>query len=136
LDWEDVHGTVPAGAFIFMNSGWSSKWSDQHKFFGSADPSNTTSLHFPGFDADTVRFLISERFIRGVGVDTPSVDFGQDLAFTAHGLLARSSLVGLEYVAYLDKMPSAGAHVFLLPIKIAGGSGSPTRIIGILPAEN
>ncbi|OWA50281.1 hypothetical protein BV898_14803 [Hypsibius exemplaris] len=131
---ESRHGRIPSGAFVFMNSGWTSKWPDRVKVFGSADPANVSSLHYPSVHSNTTHFLIKERDIRGLGVDTPSVDAApRDNAHPGtHIALADSNRIALENVANLNKMPAAGAFVLVLPMKIAGGSGGPVRILGVL----
>jgi kynurenine formamidase len=38
-----------------------------------------------------------------------------------------------ENVAALDRLPSRGATIYALPMKIKGGSGAPLRIFAVLP---
>jgi len=38
-----------------------------------------------------------------------------------------------RHVAGLDQLPSTGAYVVALPMKIKGGSGGPLRIIAWVP---
>ena len=40
-----------------------------------------------------------------------------------------NNIWALESVANIDKLPVKGATVYVMPMKIEGGSGGPTRII-------
>jgi len=46
-----------------------------------------------------------------------------------------ASVPGLENVANLDRLPEHGAWVIALPMKIAGGSGGPLRMVAIIPSK-
>ncbi|MCC2642505.1 MAG: putative Cyclase [Nitrospira sp.] len=79
--WEAKRGTIPAGAIVMMLTGWGAYWKDRNQYFGSATPDLAATLHFPGFSKEAAEFLVAERHIHGVGIDTPSIDYGrsQDL---------------------------------------------------------
>src|SRR5437660_12902851 len=79
--WEKNHGRLPRGSAVFMYSGWDVKAGDAQAYLGT-DKSNT--LHFPGFAEETWQFLVTERDIAGIGVDTISFDIGPAKAFKAH----------------------------------------------------
>lgn len=68
-----------------------------------------------------------------MGLDTPSVDYGQSTDFAAHVALYKENIYGLENVANLDGLPATGATVIALPMKLEGGSGGPVRIVAHLP---
>ena len=72
---------------------------------------------------------IKNRKINAVGLDTPSIDYGQSTHYGSHVILFEANIPAFENVANLDKLPATGATVFALPMKIKGGSGSPLRII-------
>jgi kynurenine formamidase len=40
---------------------------------------------------------------------------------------------GLENLAGLARLPPKGAWIIALPMKIAGGSGGPARIVALVP---
>ncbi len=73
LAWESEHGSLPAGAFVAMNSGWEARIGDPASFINAGEDG---VLHFPGFHPDAAAFLVEERDITGIGVDTLSLDFG------------------------------------------------------------
>jgi kynurenine formamidase len=89
-------------------------------------------LHFPGLDPDAARWLVEERSIDAVGLDTPSIDRGQSQLFESHRILFAANVPAFENVARLDELPGAGFTVVALPMKIRGGSGGPLRIIAVL----
>ncbi len=131
--WELQHGQIPKGAIILMFSGWGKYWPDKSRYLGTDKPGDVENLHFPSFSREAAEFLVSQRDIDAVGVDTPSIDYGQSKDFIVHQVINGVDKPGLENVANLDQMPPAGATLIALPMKIAKGSGAPVRIIAILP---
>jgi kynurenine formamidase len=131
--WEGRYGRIPIGAIIFLHSGWGRYWPDRTKYLGSDTPDDPATLHFPGFSQEAAEFLVHERRVDGVGIDTPSVDYGPSRNFIVHQILNGADIYVLENVANLGRLPPTGATVIALPMKIRGGSGGPVRIIAILP---
>jgi hypothetical protein len=89
-------------------------------------------LHFPGLSAEAASWLM-QRKVKAVGLDTPSLDFGQSKDFMAHRILLGANIPGFENVAGLEKLPAKGFSVLALPMKIGEGSGAPLRIVACLP---
>jgi kynurenine formamidase len=131
--WESRHGPIQLGAVVLMLTGWGQRWPDKVRYLGSATPSDPKTLHFPGFSKEAAEFLVKERHIDGIGIDTPSIDYGPSQDFIVHRIVNGANLYGLENIAHLEKLPPNGAILIALPIKIKGGTGGPVRIIGILP---
>ena len=50
-----------------------------------------------------------------------------------HQIVNGAGVPALENVARLDSLPPKGAWIAALPMKIAGGSGGPVRIVAFLP---
>jgi kynurenine formamidase len=126
--WEKSHGALPKQCGVFVNSGWDAKARDAKAFLGQ-DRSGT--LHFPGFSKEACEFLLKERDVAGLAVDTLSLDFGPSKEFAAHKLWLGAGKWGLECVANLSALPPAGATVFVGGPKVIGASGGPTRAIAI-----
>ena len=124
--WEKNHGRLPSGSAVFMYSGWDVKAGDPKAYLGT-DKSNTH--HFPGFAEEACKFLVTERDIAGIGVDTISLDIGPSKEFKAHKALLRGNKWGLECVANLSRIPPSGATVFVGATKVEGSSGGPARLI-------
>ncbi|MGH7254702.1 MAG: cyclase family protein [Nitrospirales bacterium] len=131
--WETRHGRLMAGAVVLIRTGWGDRWPDRRRYLGSNTPDDPQSLHFPGLSREAAEFLVTARAIRGVGIDTASIDPGQSRTFPAHQALNQANLYVLENVASLDRLPPLGATVLALPMKIQGGSGGPVRIIAWVP---
>ena len=92
-------------------------------------------LHFPGIHYDAARFLVRHRGIASVGIDTPSIDFGQSQKFLSHRILFAHDIPAFENLTNLDALPPSGALLVALPVKIKGGSGAPLRVVAFVPDE-
>jgi kynurenine formamidase len=77
--------------------------------------------------------LVDNRDIASLGIDTPSIDYGQSATFETHRILYAENLPGFENVANLQALPEQGAYVVALPMKIRGGSGGPLRMVAFVP---
>lgn len=128
--WEQVHGLIPDGAIILAYTGWSRRWQDYGRY-KNADSQG--KLHFPGYSVEAAQFLVKERKIHGLGIDTLSVDYGPSQDFRVHQVVHGAGKYHLENVANLDKLPPKGAYLIVAPIKIQGGSGGQARIFALLP---
>lgn len=133
LDHEKRYGPLPDSCIVLALTGWGARWPDRKRTFGDDRPGETSNLHFPGFSAEAARFLVAERRVDAVGLDTPSLDHGPSRDFIAHRIFAAAGIPGLENVAALDQVPPRGATVMAMPMKIAGGSGAPARILAFVP---
>lgn len=132
--WEAAHGEMPPDAIVLIRTGWGSRWLDRARYLGTTKTgtAGVAELHFPGIDLDAARALVRRR-VKAVGIDTPSIDYGQSTSYQAHRRLFASNIPAFENVAQLDKLPATGAFVIALPMKITGGSGGPLRIVALLP---
>ena len=131
--WEAANRTIQSGTIVLLRTGWGKRYGDRKAYFGDDTPGATDKLHFPSFGADAVRILVNERHAGAIGVDTPSIDYGQSSDFIVHQISAAAGVPGLENVANLDAVPVRGAWIVALPMKIGGGSGGPLRIIALMP---
>ncbi len=131
--WEREHGKIPAASIVLVRTGWAKYWPDRKRYLGTDVAGDTTNLHFPGISREAAEMLARERKIDGIGIDTASIDYGASQDFIAHQVFNGAGIYGLENVANLDQVPSRGATLVALPMKIKGGTGGPARIIAILP---
>ena len=129
--WEKSHGQIPKGAILLFNTGFGRYWPDAKKYLGTDEKGvdAVAKLHFPGLHPDAARWLVSERTIKAVGLDTASIDYGQSTLFETHRILFEKNIPAFENVATLDQLPATGAYIIALPMKIKGGSGGPLRIV-------
>ena len=133
FNWEKSHGRIPEGALVLVYTGWGRYWPDKKKYLGTDKRGDVANLRFPGISREAAEFLVKEREIDAVGVDTASLDYGRSKDFIAHRILLGANKPGLENIANLDRLPPMGATIVALPMKIKGGSGGPVRLIAILP---
>jgi kynurenine formamidase len=133
--FEAEHGVVPDGTILLLRTGWAGRYGDRSSYLGTelTGPEAVPALHFPGLSPDAARWLIEHRNVAAVGIDTPSIDYGQSATFDSHVILYSESVPGFENVANLDQLPPTGSFVVALPMKIEGGSGAPLRIVAWVP---
>ena len=133
--WEAEHGRIADGSILLVRTGWSERWTDPAAYLGTSlvGPDAVAELHFPGIGPDAAQWLVDNRDVVAVGIDTPSIDYGQSANFESHVILYAQNVAGFENVANLDQLPATGAAVVALPMKIEGGSGGPLRIVGYVP---
>jgi kynurenine formamidase len=133
VSWEKIHGTIPAGAWVLLRTGWSRR-TDPTAFLNAA----ADGPHTPGFHRSTSELLARDRDVLGVGVETVGTDAGQagtfDPPFPNHATMHGAGKFGLASLTNLDQLPAVGAIVIAAPLKIVGGSGSPLRVLAIAPA--
>lgn len=135
-DWEKKHGRLPEGAIILLRTGFGKYWPDRKTYMGTDErgPAAVAKLHFPGLHPDAAQWLSTQRSIHAIGLDTPSIDYGQSTLFKSHQTLFQHNVPAFENLAQLDKLPEEGILVVALPMKIKNGSGGPLRIAALVPA--
>lgn len=133
-NWEKINGRIPEGAIVLLRTGFGKYYPDRVKYMGTDErgAAAVAKLHFPGLHPDAAKWLVANRPIKAIGLDTPSIDYGQSTLFESHRILFDKNIPALENVANLDKLPVKGFSVIALPMKITGGSGGPLRIVAIL----
>ena len=131
--WERQHGRIPPHAWVLIRTDWSRRKSAARFLNLKAD-----GAHTPGFHPQAVPFLAKERDILGVGVETVGTDAGQaptfEPMFPCHTIMHGSNRFGLASLTNLDQLPATGAVVIAPPLKIVNGSGSPLRVLALVPA--
>lgn len=123
--WELRHGAIPKGAIVLLQTGWGRHVENIARY---QNRDATGKLHFPGYSAEAAEWLVRERDIRGLGIDTMSVDRGLSAKFEVHHVILKAGRYALENVTRLEDLPPRDFGVIVAPIKIDGGSGGPTRI--------
>ncbi len=130
--WEAQHGRIPAGAWVLLRTDWSKRKSTKEFLNVHED-----GAHSPGFHQTCSQFLISERDILGVGVETVGTDAGQAGSFNPpfpnHTFMHGAGKFGITSLINLDALPATGAIIIAAPLKIVDGSGSPLRVIAVTP---
>ena len=130
LAWEREHGRIPARSWILLRTDWSKR--SVEDYVNRAED----GAHTPGPSVEAVRFLVDERQAHGLGVETIGTDAGQahllDPPYPAHALFHGAGRYGLQCLTNLDQLPPTGSVVVASPLKIAGGSGSPLRVLAFV----
>jgi kynurenine formamidase len=132
-NWEKKFGEIPQASIVLLRTGWSKFWPNLKSYLG--DEKDVQKLHFPSFGEDAVQFLIKNRKIKAIGVDTASIDYGPSKDFPVHRLAGKKNIPGFENLAHLNELPVIGTNIIALPIKTLGGSGGPLRIIALVSAN-
>jgi kynurenine formamidase len=130
-NWENKNGKIPDSSIVLFRTGYGKFYPDAKNYFGT-DVKGTDAiplLHFPGIEPAAADWLASQRKIKALGLDTPSIDYGQSKDFRTHQVLLGKNIPAFENVANLDKVPVTGAYIVALPMKIEHGTGGPLRII-------
>jgi kynurenine formamidase len=128
--WEAACGPVPPGSAVIMWTGFEDRWDDPVAYL-NADSAGR--LHYPGFGAEAVRWLIEHRSVAVLGIDTMGIDPGADTAFAANRLLLREHRLHLENLCGLSQLPPAGGWIIIGGLRILAGSGSPATVFGLIP---
>lgn len=137
---EDIHqaeraqGQIPAGAMLLLRTGFSRRWPDAARYLGTAQrgADAVKQLHFPGLHPDAARWLVANRQVKAVGIDTASIDYGQSTQYESHRALFERDIPAFENLTALERLPKRGAIVIALPMKIEGGSGGPVRVVALV----
>jgi kynurenine formamidase len=134
-NWETQHGRQLNDVIVLLRTGFGKYWPDRVQYMGTDErgPEAVAKLHFPGLHPDAAKWLGENRRIKAIGLDTPSIDYGQSTLFESHVTLFENNTPAFENVANLDQLPSKDFSVIALPMKIKGGSGGPLRIVAIVP---
>jgi kynurenine formamidase len=128
-EWEAKHGRLPDGCCVAMNAGWARHAADAAKFTGK-DAAGT--FHFPGIAPAAAAWLIKERRVTGLAVDTLSLDVGTSKDFPTHKAWLPSGRWGIENIANLDRVPASGATLVVGLPKVKGASGGPARVLALI----
>lgn len=132
--WEKHHGKIPNGTIILLSTGFGNYWPHWEKYSGTKNTGaeSVAHLHFPGLDPKAAEWLVNERKIKAVGIDTFSIDYGQTKLFATHQILTKNNIPIFENVASMDKLPANHFTIYALPMKIKEGTGAPLRIVAML----
>jgi kynurenine formamidase len=132
--WEATHGRIPNHAVVLVDTGFARFWPSRKEYLGTElrRLEGVQALRFPGVHPDAAAWLVRERQVKAVGIDTASIDYGQSATFKSHVTLLSHNVPVFENLADLSGLPDKGFDVIALPMKIAGGTGGPLRIIAVL----
>jgi kynurenine formamidase len=126
--WEQANGPIPAGAWVLLRTGWGARAQDETRFLNVGENGPRT----PGPNVEAARWLAHERVIAGFGTETVGIDAGSaggmDPPFPLHNFLLGAGRLGLTQLANLERLPLTGALLVVSPLRLVGGTGSPSRV--------
>ena len=137
LEWEENNGKIPDNSILLIDTGSAKYWPDKKSYMGTdkRGKEGVAELQFPGLHPKAAKFLVTNRKIKAIGLDTPSIDFGGSKLFQSHQILYMKNIPAFENVANLDQLPLTGFTVIALPMKIKNGSGAPLRIVAFVSGQ-
>ncbi|MCV0412536.1 cyclase family protein [Nitrosarchaeum sp.] len=117
--FERKHGNIPKNSSIFFYTDWQKNLNSNYYFINN-----------PGLSESAATYLVSKK-INLVGIDSPSIDLGQDKIFKVHKILAKNNILIVENLSNLNKISSKQFDFVILPLKLKDATGSPVRAIAI-----
>jgi kynurenine formamidase len=133
MSYEDKHGRIADGGIVVARSGWGKFWPDKKHYLGTDKPDEVGGLHFPGYSPEAAQWLLKNRNLAALAIDTASMDRGASTDFEVHRIWLGSNRPGFENIANAEKLPPSGATIFCIPMKLAEGTGGPTRDFALMP---
>lgn len=133
--WETKEQTkIPDGSIVLLQTGFSKYYPNKVKYMGTDERGEIAvkKLHFPGLSPEAATWLVEQRNINAIGIDTPSIDYGQSEYFKSHVILLSKDIPAFENLTNLDQLPSNDFEIIALPMKIKGGSGAPLRVVAMI----
>jgi kynurenine formamidase len=132
LAWTAENGPLPDGGWLLYRTGWDARSASQADFLNASE----TGPHTPGVSVECARWLAEEAPAIGFGVETVGTDAGTahsfEPPFPCHAALLGAGKYGLTQLQNLALLPPTGAVVIAGPLPIAGGSGSPARVLALV----
>jgi kynurenine formamidase len=133
--WESEHGPLPEGGWLLYRTGWDTRSDDQDRFINADE----NGPHTPGLTAQCARHLAEKTGITGIGVETVGTDAGQAFGFEppfpVHHFMLGAGKYGVTQLRNLGELPPVGAMIVVAPLPIVGGSGSPARVLALVPGQ-
>jgi kynurenine formamidase len=130
--WESEHGSLPDGGWLLVRTGWDARSHSQEEYLNA----DADGPHTPGLSVECARWVAEESPVIGLGVETVGTDAGAaagfDPMFPCHTLMHGAGKYGLTQLQNLAELPPHGAVVVAGPLRIAGGSGSPARVLALV----
>ncbi|XP_018322204.1 uncharacterized protein LOC108734931 [Agrilus planipennis] len=124
-EWKSKQTETPDQVVLLVRTGWHKKYNNETEYLGSDGNGN---LHFPGISKEAAEWIVAQKNIVGVGIDTASLDQGISKTFLAHQAILKNKIYGIENLNFPENAFGEKFHVYVLPIKLMGGTGGPVRV--------
>ncbi|MFV9505743.1 MAG: cyclase family protein [Oscillochloridaceae bacterium umkhey_bin13] len=120
LAWEQRHGLIPAGSVVLLATGWDLHWGDSAAYL-NLGPDQQPQV--PGYAPETATFLLEQRQVAGLGLDTPLLAYTPSQGFA---LL-------LENLTNLEQVPPTGSTLVIGALRLQRAQRSPARVLALVP---
>ena len=127
--WENKNGRIPERACLAMNSGWAHHVNTPKFKSPNADGAHQQPA---SFHIDAIKFIMEERNVVSIAVDTFSFDNLHSPEYDVHYAWLGDERWGIEVVNNLDDVPAVGATIVVGQPKIQGGTGGPNRVMALV----
>jgi kynurenine formamidase len=121
-EFEEKHGTISEGSFVIVYTGWDQFWDNPQKY--------RCNYRYPSLTEEFAKHLL-ERNVTGIGMDTLSPDRPED-DFPVHRIILGAGKYIVENIAHAKQLPPVSAFSLVMPIKIAGGTEAPIRLVALV----
>ena len=135
LDFEAQYGEILPESFVAFRSDWSKRWPNYDEV-RNLDENGVQ--HTPGWSREALEYLIEEKKVKAVGHETLDTDSGVTASqngLTEEYYLLSKDIYQIEVLANLDKVTPTGALISISYPNWSEASGSPARVIAILPED-
>lgn len=120
--FEKQFGPIARDTFVMFKTGWERFWNNPEKY--------RNNYRLPSVSKEATLLLL-EKEICGLGIDTLSPDRPED-GFPVHQLLLQADKLIVENAAHLNRLPSIGSFIMLIPIKVKQATEAPIRLLGLV----
>lgn len=105
--------------FVIIKTGWSKYWGNKRYF-----------EDFPSLTEEAASWL-SKFNLKGVGIDTISIDSIKSSSFAIHKILLSNKILIIENLTNLEQISNEFFILSVLPLRSEEADGSPVRAIAI-----
>jgi len=126
----EASGPIPEGCAVLLLTGWSERFRDPTAY---RNVDSTGTMRYPSYGAEAAEYLAKTRKVAALGLDTISADYGLSKDYPVHKIALGQGVLLIENLNNLDKLPARGALTFFGPLRVKDGTGSPARVLAIIP---
>jgi len=119
INFEKKHSKIPKNAIVVFSTGWNKNLEKKYYFEKN-----------PGLSISAAKYLVSKK-INLVGIDSPSIDLGNEKKFLVHHIFSKNNILIVENLTNLEKIRKTHFDLVVLPLKLKNATGSPVRAIAL-----
>ena len=123
---------LPEGAWLLLRTGWDARAHDQDAFLNDDEASPTRPASTPSARAGWRRRARSSASASRPSAPTRAPPAASTRRSRSTQFLLGAGKYGLTQLANLAQLPPAGAVVVVAPLKLVGGTGSPSRVLALV----